>query len=123
MHLTDLTLSSLIALVVASYIQQLLQIAKNDRCGNGAISDWYITLMAVSASSHLAARIENRFSYWAYRYVRTGDLKGFDAFSALVVFLQLLVHWVGATTLLGFMSPSAPANYRSIVEVPRMANL
>ncbi|KAL2861083.1 uncharacterized protein BJX67DRAFT_386017 [Aspergillus lucknowensis] len=91
----------LVAILVAgSYIQQLILTANHDSRGNGAISGWYIILMTVSASSHLAARIENCYSYWAYNCVRTGELKGCDAFSALVVFLQPLAHWVGATTLM-----------------------
>ncbi|KAL2785320.1 hypothetical protein BJX66DRAFT_347591 [Aspergillus keveii] len=92
---THPTLTSLVAILIAgSYIQQFILTATHDPRGNGAISGWYIILLTVSASSHFAARIGHCYSYWAYKCVRAGELKRYEAFSALLVFIQPLVHWV-----------------------------
>lgn len=100
-HVTDIAISSLVCLFIAgSYIPQLIQIATNDRIANAGISGWYLILLTASATTHLAARIENSYSYLPYRCIRLGELKGAKAFSALLVFFQPLVQWVAAITLL-----------------------
>jgi hypothetical protein len=86
--------------VAASYIPQVIRIV-NDRRGTAGISGWYIVLLTISATAHLAARLDNYSSSSAWKCFRQGELQGFDAFSSLVVYLQALVHWVAAIILLG----------------------
>ncbi|KAL2816968.1 hypothetical protein BJX63DRAFT_430018 [Aspergillus granulosus] len=100
--------------VAASYIPQLLQIATNDHAGNAGISGWYIIILTTSASTHLAARLNDIPSSEAWRCFRHGELEGFSAFSALVVYLQVFVHWVTAIILLAlyvaFRTKATPGN-------------
>jgi len=100
-HVADIAISSLVCLFIAgSYIPQLIQIATNDHIANAGISGWYLILLTASATTHLAARIANSYSYLPYRCVRLGELKGAKPFSALLVFFQPLVQWMAAITLL-----------------------
>ncbi|KAK2757691.1 hypothetical protein FQN54_004660 [Arachnomyces sp. PD_36] len=85
-------------LVAASYIPQLSRIAV-DRQTTG-ISPWYIVLVTISSSTHLAARLVNGYGQLAVDCVRGGQLSGWKAFSALVIYLQLAVQWICAVVLL-----------------------
>ncbi|KAF9885157.1 hypothetical protein FE257_000683 [Aspergillus nanangensis] len=113
--------------VAASYIPQLIDIGANDRTGNAAISGWYIILLTTSATAHLATRIKNLQSSQAWHSVRHGNLKGFDAFSSLVVFLQAFIHWAAAIILLVFYvsfrtrTPSRNNDDESIISSPPSA--
>lgn len=64
------------------------------------ISGWYIILLTLSSSTQLAARLENIDSQISFECVRGGELCGWKAFSALVVYLQILVQWLAAVSLL-----------------------
>jgi hypothetical protein len=71
-------------------------------------------LLTTSATAHLATRIKSVFTCDAWSCFRHGDLKGFELFSALVVYLQPLVHWIAAVSLLAvFVSVPAQANQRT----------
>ncbi|KAL4875602.1 hypothetical protein BJY04DRAFT_201418 [Aspergillus karnatakaensis] len=87
-------------LIAASYTPQFKQLRARDRTSDNGISGWYITLLTISATTHFAARIENVYSQEAYDCTRYGDLRGLRAFSALVIYIQPLVQWVAAVSLL-----------------------
>ncbi|KAL3447837.1 hypothetical protein BJX65DRAFT_276117 [Aspergillus insuetus] len=84
-------------LLAASYIPQLIEITAH---GTENISGWYVILLTTSATSHLATRARSVFTCSAYACFRHGELKGFDLLSALVVYIQAIVHWVVASILL-----------------------
>ncbi|KAL4926798.1 uncharacterized protein BDV17DRAFT_293146 [Aspergillus undulatus] len=66
------------------------------------ISGWYIVLLTVSASSHLAARLVALDSYELYLCIWSDGLKGLTAFRALVVNIPPLLHWIATITFLAF---------------------
>ncbi|KAF9885225.1 hypothetical protein FE257_000585 [Aspergillus nanangensis] len=71
-----------------------------DRPSNEGISGWYIILVTISANTHLAARTGGVFTKVSYDCIRNGDLRGWKAFSAILMLLQILMHWVATITLL-----------------------
>ncbi|KAL2817979.1 hypothetical protein BDW59DRAFT_165685 [Aspergillus cavernicola] len=87
--------------IIASYIPQFIRITTTS-AGTTGISGWYIILLTTSATSHFAARIKNLNTSFAWGCFRRGDLQGFNAFSALVIYLQAFIHWAAAITLLAF---------------------
>ncbi|KAL4860503.1 hypothetical protein BDV12DRAFT_204977 [Aspergillus spectabilis] len=105
---------SITLLLIASYIPQLLKLNTN---GAEDISGWYMILLTTSATAHLATRIRSVFTFDAWECFRHGHLKGFELFSALVVYLQPLAHWIAAISLLAVFvlvraqaSQPAPSN-------------
>lgn len=85
-------------LVAGSFIPQVTRIV--DRNSNDGISRWHILLATVSVNAHLAARIGGASTKISHDCIRRGHLQGWKAFSAFIMVLQILVHWVAAITLL-----------------------
>ncbi|KAL4877435.1 hypothetical protein BJY04DRAFT_222183 [Aspergillus karnatakaensis] len=89
-------------LVPASYIPQLIDIAKSHQAAHSAISGWYIILLSISATAHLAARLDSIHSFSVWQCVRHGEIKGLKGVYVLVRYIQLFVRWVAAMILLAF---------------------
>ncbi|KAJ0419137.1 hypothetical protein BJY00DRAFT_286369 [Aspergillus carlsbadensis] len=84
-------------LVAASYIPQLIKITST---GTENISGWYIILLTASATANLATRIRSIITCGAWACFKHGEVKGFRLLSALLVYLQAIVHWIAALILL-----------------------
>ncbi|KAL3440259.1 hypothetical protein BJX65DRAFT_316763 [Aspergillus insuetus] len=87
-------------LVVGSFIPQISRIAVTDRSSNAGISGWYMVLLTLSATSHLATVLGTLFTKGPMVCVREGYLSGWQAFFALGMVVQSILHWASAMALL-----------------------
>ncbi|KAL3483398.1 hypothetical protein BJX62DRAFT_244929 [Aspergillus germanicus] len=87
-------------LVVGSFIPQIIRIAVTDRSSDAGISGWYMVLLTLSATSHLATVLGTLFTKGPMVCVREGYLRGWQAFSALGMVVQSILHWAYAMALL-----------------------
>ncbi|KAL2844382.1 hypothetical protein BJX68DRAFT_269612 [Aspergillus pseudodeflectus] len=87
-------------LVVGSFIPQIIRIAVTDRSSDAGISGWYMVLLTLSATSHLATVLGTLFTKGPMVCVREGYLRGWQAFSALGMVVQSILHWACAMALL-----------------------
>ncbi|KAL3462070.1 hypothetical protein BJX64DRAFT_150033 [Aspergillus heterothallicus] len=88
-------------LVVGSYIPQIIRITITDRSSNAGISAWYMLLLSLSATSHLATALGALYTKWPVFCVREGYLRGWKALSAVGMVVQSVLHWLAAMALLG----------------------
>jgi hypothetical protein len=79
-------------LVVSSFIPQIIRIAVTDRSSNAGISGWYMVLLTLSTTPHLATALGTLFTKGPMVCVREGYLRGWQAFSALGMVVQSILH-------------------------------
>ncbi|KAL4901477.1 hypothetical protein BDW74DRAFT_181767 [Aspergillus multicolor] len=107
-------------LVAASYLPQLIEIATQKHTEN--ISGWYIILLTTSASAHLAVRVKSVYGSMTWECILDGELRGYDAFSVLVIYLQAFIHWAAAIVLLAvyvsFRTPPAAVSFTASSSSP-----
>jgi hypothetical protein len=87
-------------LIVGSFIPQIIRIAVTDRSSDAGISGWYMVLLTLSATSHLATVLGTLFTKGPMVCVREGYLRGWQAFSALGMVVQSILHWACSVALL-----------------------
>ncbi|KAL2817649.1 hypothetical protein BJX63DRAFT_429692 [Aspergillus granulosus] len=87
-------------LVIGALAPQIVRFAIIDRSSGTGVSGWYMILLTPSANVHLAARTGGTFTKASYDCIRNGNLSGWKGLSALIMCLQVLVHWIAAITLL-----------------------
>ncbi|KAL4883386.1 hypothetical protein BJY04DRAFT_216206 [Aspergillus karnatakaensis] len=85
-------------LVACSLIPQIICFATADSSDAG-VSPWYIIFMALSVNGHLAARTGGTFTKASYDCIRNGHLPSWKGLSAVVMWIQILVHWAACIAL------------------------
>ena len=65
------------------------------------VSPWFMVFTCLFATTQLASRLINPDSIYSFNCVNDGKLRGSDAFSALLGYIQAASQWLGAIVLYG----------------------
>jgi hypothetical protein len=77
--------------LVGAYVPQCIAIAYQ---GTFGISSWMILITTLFSTTQLASLMVNIFAKVSFTCVNSGELRGWQAFSALLGFIQIAVQCI-----------------------------
>ncbi|KAL2867366.1 uncharacterized protein BJX67DRAFT_381077 [Aspergillus lucknowensis] len=77
-------------LIIGAFIPQIIRIAVTDKNSNAGISGWYMLLLSLSATCHLATVLGTLFTKAPMFCIQEGYLRGWKGFSVIGMVFQNL---------------------------------
>lgn len=88
----ELTSASLLCLaIIGAYVPQYLRMRRQ---GTKGISPYYILNHGLFSTATFALRLSHSVFFGAFNCVAGGDLRGWQAYSALLGLLEVAVQWI-----------------------------